>query len=35
MDEGKVTADFKDGVLQIHVLKSEQRKPKSIEVKVA
>jgi HSP20 family protein len=35
VDEGKVTADFKDGVLQIHVLKSEQRKPRSIEVQVA
>lgn len=35
VDEAKVSAEFKDGVLQIHLPKSEQAKPKAIEVKVA
>jgi HSP20 family molecular chaperone IbpA len=30
----KVRADFKDGVLQIHMEKSESAKPKQNEVKV-
>jgi HSP20 family protein len=34
-DENKVTADFKDGVLQIHLPKSEKARPKNIEVKIA
>jgi HSP20 family protein len=34
-DEGKVTADFKDGVLKVHLPKSDKAKPKSIEIKVA
>jgi len=33
-DGDKVTANFKDGVLQVHVLKSEKARPKAIEVKV-
>lgn len=33
-DAGKVAADFKDGVLKIHLPKSEKAKPKSVEVKV-
>lgn len=33
-DAGKVAADFKDGVLKIHLPKSERAKPKSVEVKV-
>ena len=31
----KVSADFKDGVLKVHVPKSGEGKPKSIDVKVA
>jgi HSP20 family protein len=34
-DEDKVTADFKDGVLQVHLPKSEKARPKNIEVKIA
>jgi HSP20 family protein len=34
-DENKVTADFKDGVLQVHVPKSEKARPKNIDVKIA
>jgi HSP20 family protein len=30
-----VSADFKDGVLIVHLPKSEKARPKSIEVKVA
>ncbi len=33
-DPAKVSADFKDGVLRVHLEKAEQAKPKSIEVKV-
>jgi len=34
-DDKKVQADFKDGVLNVHIGKSEVVKPKAIEVKVA
>lgn len=34
-DGTKVIADFKDGVLKVHLPKSEKAKPKAIEVKVA
>ncbi|HZR47318.1 MAG TPA: Hsp20/alpha crystallin family protein, partial [Candidatus Manganitrophaceae bacterium] len=34
-DEAAVSAEFKDGVLSVHLRKSEKAKPKSIEVKVA
>jgi HSP20 family protein len=34
-DAAKVSADFKDGVLVVHLPKSEKARPKSIEVKVA
>jgi len=34
-DGSKVSADYKDGVLKVHLLKSEKAKPKAIEVKVA
>jgi len=30
-----VNAEFKDGVLKVHVTKSEAAKPKQIEVKVS
>jgi HSP20 family protein len=30
----KVSADFKDGVLKVHLPKSEQTKPKSLEIKI-
>ena len=33
-DANKVNAEFKDGVLKVHVTKSEAAKPKQIEVKV-
>ena len=33
-DESKVSADFKDGMLQIHLPKSQKAKPKAIEIKV-
>jgi HSP20 family protein len=32
---GKVTAEFKDGVLTVHLAKNEKTKPQQIEVKVA
>jgi len=34
-DASKVTADFKDGVLKVHLAKDEKARPRSIEVKVA
>lgn len=34
-DGSKVRADYKDGVLQVHLPKSEKAKPKSIEIKVS
>jgi HSP20 family protein len=33
-DGNKVSADFKDGMLQVHLPKSEKAKPKAIEIKV-
>ncbi len=35
VDEGGVKADYKDGVLNLHLPKSEKVKPKAIDVKVA
>ncbi len=35
VDGNRITADFKEGVLRVHVPKSEQAKPKSIQVKIA
>ncbi len=34
-DEKSVKADFKEGVLNVHLAKSEAAKPKTVEVKVA
>ena len=34
-DATKVAADFKDGMLRIHLPKTEKPRPKAIEVKVA
>jgi len=34
-DHNKVSAEFKDGVLAVHVAKSESARPKQIEVKVS
>ena len=34
-DGSKVSAEFKDGVLKVHLPKSEKTKPKAVEVKVA
>lgn len=33
-EDGKVNAEFKDGVLRVHLTKSEKARPKQIEVKV-
>jgi HSP20 family protein len=33
-DGSKVSADFKDGMLQVHLPKSQKSKPKAIEIKV-
>lgn len=33
-DEAKVAADFKDGILRVHLPKTEKPRPKAIEVKV-
>ena len=35
VDRDKVNAEFRDGVLKVHLAKSAQTKPKQIEVKVA
>jgi len=35
VDSGKVQAEFKDGVLNVHLPKTATAKPKAIEVKVA
>jgi HSP20 family protein len=35
VDDSKVQADFKDGILNVRLRKSEKSKPRSIEVKVA
>ena len=35
VDDSRLTAEFKHGVLTIHLPKSEKAKPKSIEVKVS
>ena len=35
VEADKVNAEFKDGVLKVHLPKSEKTKPKQIEVKVA
>ena len=34
-DEGKVSADYKDGILKVHLPKSEKARPKSIDVKIS
>ncbi len=34
-DEAKVLAEFKDGMLQVHIPKTEKPRPKAIEVKVS
>lgn len=34
-DHSKVNAEFKDGVLKVHVAKSEQARPRQIDVKVS
>jgi HSP20 family protein len=34
-DGSKVNAEFKDGVLKVHLPKSEKAKPKAVEVKVS
>ncbi|RMH33634.1 MAG: Hsp20/alpha crystallin family protein [Nitrospirae bacterium] len=34
-DPEKISAEYKDGVLYVHIAKSEKAKPKAIEVKVA
>jgi HSP20 family protein len=34
VDETKIGASFKDGVLNLQIQKTEETKPKSIEVKV-
>jgi HSP20 family protein len=35
IDDDKVKAEFRDGVLNLHLPKSEKAKPKAIDVKVA
>ncbi|MBS0151703.1 MAG: Hsp20 family protein [Nitrospira sp.] len=35
IEEEKVKAEFKDGVLSLYLPKSEKAKPKTIEVKMA
>ncbi len=34
-EENKVAADFKDGILRVHLPKTEKSRPKAVEVKVA
>ena len=34
-DGSRVTAEFKDGMLHVHLPKSQKAKPKAIEIKVA
>ena len=34
VDEKKVTAEFADGMLKVHLLKSENAKPRTVEIKV-
>jgi HSP20 family protein len=34
-DGSKVSAEYKDGVLKVHLPKSEKAKPKAVEVKIA
>ena len=34
VDPGKVSAEFKEGLLSVHLPKSEKAKPKAIEIKV-
>jgi len=34
VDETKIKASFKDGMLTLHIQKTEERKPKAIEIKV-
>jgi HSP20 family protein len=34
-DESRVNAEFKDGVLRVHIAKDEKVRPKSINVKIA
>jgi HSP20 family protein len=34
-EDGKVNAEFKDGVLRVHLAKCEKARPKQIEVKVS
>jgi HSP20 family protein len=34
-DASKVAAEFKDGVLKVHLPKSERAKPKAVEVKLS
>lgn len=33
-DESKVSAEFKDGMLKVHVAKSEKSKPKTVDIKI-
>ena len=35
LDASKANAEFKDGVLKVHLAKDEKAKPKAVEVKVA
>jgi HSP20 family protein len=35
VDEAKVVAEFKDGVLNVHLNKSQAAKPKTVDIKVA
>jgi HSP20 family protein len=34
-DETKIDAEFRDGLLKVHLPKSEMAKPKTIDVKVS